>query len=111
LQQHHQQIHIQPGHNRTYRERITLANIGQILQAGESYKVIASRPIGQIGCAAIAPLGWFQPNRLPTLRVSSAKVPLDPAYSSLTHRTFEQMHEARSPSTPHRDRLTHPRPA
>jgi len=36
IQQHHQQMHIQPGHNSSYRERITLADIQQTLQAEAS---------------------------------------------------------------------------
>ena len=35
LQQHHQQMHIQPGHNSSYREKITLFDIQQTLQAGD----------------------------------------------------------------------------
>lgn len=35
LQTHHHQMRIEPGHNSSYREKITLATIGQTLQAGE----------------------------------------------------------------------------
>jgi hypothetical protein len=35
VQQHHQQMHIQPGHNSSYREKITLEDILRTLQAGD----------------------------------------------------------------------------
>lgn len=35
IEQHHHQMHIQPGHNSSYREKITLADVQQSLIAGE----------------------------------------------------------------------------
>lgn len=34
IDQHHQQLHIQPGHNSSYREKITLADVQQSLRSG-----------------------------------------------------------------------------